>query len=141
MTVRFPRPGDAARSHKQRLEMLEQRTRGGQQEDTQAGWVYWEEVFDYSGGTDPSKKYSPPFTCELVEVFGTLTADGSSATTADLFINEGAQETLTIAATDDRALITVRHVLQRRVDDVQFEASLGTGAEGLLVHALFRRRP
>lgn len=139
MTVRFPRPGDAARSHDQRIKTLEQRNSGGQQESG-GEWVYWEVVFDYAGGSDPSKKYSPPFTCELVEVFATLTDVGSTATTADLFINEGAQETLTIAATDDRALVTVRHVLQRRVDDVQFEATLGTGADGLLVHALFRRR-
>lgn len=140
MTVRFPRPGDAARSHAQRLDAVERKSTTAQQE-APAGWVYWEEVFDYASGTDPSKKYSPPFTCELVEVFATLTDVGSTATTADLFINEGAQETLTIASSDDRAVVTVRHVLQRRTDDVQFEAALGTGAAGLLVHALFRRRP
>jgi hypothetical protein len=141
MTVRFPRPGDAARSHKQRLEVLEQRSRGAQQEDAQGGWIEWEVLFDFGGGTDRSDKYSPAWTCELVEVFATLIDDGSTDTDVDLFISGGAQGTLTIPATDDRALMTVRLGLERRVHDVQFEATLGTGAGGLLVHALFRRRP
>jgi len=139
VTVDMPRPGNSAQADRQRIRRLE-RQRTGTQQSIPSSWVYWEQLFDYAGGTAPSDKYSPPFTCELVEVFATLRTAGSSSTAAQLLINAGAQETLTIPAASDRALITVRHGLQRRVDNVQFTATLGTGAADLLIHCLFRRR-
>lgn len=143
--IRFPLPGDAARSHDRRLGSIERRIRAAPQAPSRA-WVYFDEVFDYAGGTDPSKKYAPMFTAELVHLFATLTDTGSTATTVQLSINGSDHEVLTVSASADMGVREVSHALAGRVDRgtdadyMQLEATMGTGADGLLVMATFRRR-
>lgn len=139
-SLKGPSGADDYRRLVRRVDDLERRLRTRSAPD-QAGYLYLDVPFDYTSGVDPSKRYSPPFTAELIELYGTLTDDGSTSTTVDLTINGGAQETLTVASSAFSGTETVSHVLEGRVDYMQLEATLGTGADGLLICALFRWRP
>lgn len=130
---------DTIRSLRDRVFALERELgRGGA--SAAALGNYFEVLFDYKGGSAPSKRYYPPFSADLVELFGSLTDDGSTGTDVDLLIDGGAQETLTIPASAFSERLRVTHGFATRADYMQLTATLGTGADGLLVSALFRRR-
>lgn len=141
MTVRPRLPGHAARSHNQRLSVLERRNADRTQDNTSRGWIYWHETFSQAyPSVAASGRYYPAFTGELYGAVASLKTAGSSTTTVVVKVNGGAQATINLASSDHFEQASLDDILQADVDYATVETTaVGTGAEGLTVELRFRR--
>lgn len=135
MTVRPRLPGHAARSHAQRLSVLERRRPPA---DRPIPAEPLEALFSHASTptTDESGRWYPRRTATLVDVLVSLATAGTSNTVVTVCVNGGSQGTITLGSGVHVNTAVFDDVLVADTDYLTVAATtVGTGAEGLTVQA------
>lgn len=135
MTVRSRLSGHAARSHAQRLSVLERRRPPG---DRPIPAEPLEAVFSHAGTptTVASARWYPRRTATLTRVFVSLGTAGTSNTVVTVYVDGGSQGTITLGSGLHTASGVFDDVLVADTDYLTVAATtVGTGAADLTVQA------
>lgn len=138
MTVRSRQSGHAARSHAQRISVVERLAARRPQPDRPPPAEPLEAVFSHKGTptADASGRWYPPRTATLVNVFVSLGTAGTSDTDVEVYVNGGVQGTITLGSGVNKSYGAFDDVLVADTDYLTVAATtVGTGAADLTVQA------